>query len=347
MHFLEIKDHLEALLTDMAYSSIQHIGSTSIPHLAASPTIDVAIIVKRANVRPTIDALVSKGDFIDTGDQRVEGIWRVQDPIQNPRQEIYVCEDDAVSMQNLLLLRDTLRQNETLRNEYSALKLDLASKSTDLNTYTAAKHAAIQNILQASNPPSPSAPPGSQKTIYNRFPPISTPRLLLREFLPADNIPFFQLESQDEVARYQTWPPRSLPQSTEEVTKTINSSYALPRTIFELAVTLNDAFIGRVGANVQRPTSDNTEAEAKSTAHTDLWFSFLPEVQGRGYATEAVEAFIPLLGSGLELEIECDPRNRGSWRLAERLGFKRISCVERAFECKGEWVGSLVYRKDV
>jgi RimJ/RimL family protein N-acetyltransferase len=49
----------------------------------------------------------------------------------------------------------------------------------------------------------------------------------------------------------------------------------------------------------------------------------------------------------VELEIECDPRNRGSRKLAERLGFEKISCVERAYESKGEWVGSLVYRKVV
>ncbi len=44
--------------------------------------------------------------------------------------------------------------------------------------------------------------------------------------------------------------------------------------------------------------------------------------------------------------VECDPRNEPSWRLAERLGFERQSLTERAFECKGEWVGSLVYRRE-
>jgi RimJ/RimL family protein N-acetyltransferase len=47
----------------------------------------------------------------------------------------------------------------------------------------------------------------------------------------------------------------------------------------------------------------------------------------------------------IELEIECDPRNTGSWKLAERLGFSKHSLTERAWESKGEWVDSLVYRK--
>lgn len=93
--------------------------------------------------------------------------------------------------------------------------------------------------------------------------------------------------------------------------------------------------------------------------HVSLWFSLLPSMQGKGLATEAVEAFVDEMarrerdgkeGSGevqMELEIECDPRNAGSRKLAERLGFRKESEVEEAFECKGEMVGSVVYRKAV
>jgi RimJ/RimL family protein N-acetyltransferase len=49
----------------------------------------------------------------------------------------------------------------------------------------------------------------------------------------------------------------------------------------------------------------------------------------------------------MELEIECDPRNTGSWKLAERLGFEKHSLTKNVQEIKGEWVDSLVYRKTV
>ncbi len=91
------------------------------------------------------------------------------------------------------------------------------------------------------------------------------------------------------------------------------------------------AFIGRVGAWI---------ADGKAS----LWFSFMPSAQGKGYAMEAMWPFIRLLGP-VGLEMECDPRNVGSWRLAQRLGFLRESLTENAMEIKGEWVGSLVYRK--
>jgi RimJ/RimL family protein N-acetyltransferase len=74
----------------------------------------------------------------------------------------------------------------------------------------------------------------------------------------------------------------------------------------------------------------------------------MPKWQGRGFATEAVEKFIEVLGTKpLELDIECDPRNTGSVNMAKRLGFEKISFRERAYESKGEWVDSLVFRKVV
>ncbi|KAJ6531587.1 hypothetical protein DFH09DRAFT_1093054 [Mycena vulgaris] len=45
------------------------------------------------------------------------------------------------------------------------------------------------------------------------------------------------------------------------------------------------------------------------------------------------------------LVIECDPRNVRSSRLAERAGFVLESVTEKAFECKGEWVGTMVYSR--
>ena len=122
--------------------------------------------------------------------------------------------------------------------------------------------------------------------------------------------------------------------------------------------------VGRVGCrkSLVRVGDDGeggAGAKGVKRVHVDLWFSLLPAVQGRGLATEAVEAFVEEVvrrerdgeeGAGevlVELEIECDPRNTGSRRLAERLGFGKEREVEEAFECKGEMVGSVVYTKAV
>ncbi|KAF2490668.1 hypothetical protein BU16DRAFT_531108 [Lophium mytilinum] len=121
-------------------------------------------------------------------------------------------------------------------------------------------------------------------------------------------------------------------ESKEQVGNAIEAQTVTPRKMYELAVTQEERFIGRIGAFVK-------------DGHADIWYSFMPAVQGKGFATEAVEAFLPELGDGLTLEIECDPRNELSRKLGLRLGFKEMGRVEKVEFCKGEWVDSLVMQR--
>ncbi|KAL1591998.1 hypothetical protein SLS60_011590 [Paraconiothyrium brasiliense] len=337
-YFLKIKARLESLLTSTPYTSIEHVGSTSVPLLAAKPIIDIDIIVSRENVAPAISVLVAAG-FTSLGELGIVDRWCVKDPEQEPARNIYVCVDGAFQTRNHLAVRDTLRQNAALREEYASVKLELAAKGTNIVDYVEAKSGVVEKILRAAGVLSEEEMQavGRANRKGERFGATKTARLVLREFVLGDEEAFLGLEGREEVVRYQTWAPRTKEQAREEVARIIRGSAAVPRTHVELAVEHEGRFIGRVGANVKR----------EGKAHADLWFSFLPEVQGQGFATEAMEAFIPLLGTALELEIECDPRNTGSWKLAERLGFDEFELTERVFECKGEWVDSLVYRKQV
>ncbi|KAF2758589.1 acetyltransferase [Pseudovirgaria hyperparasitica] len=175
----------------------------------------------------------------------------------------------------------------------------------------------------------------------------TTPRLSLREFTANDVDSFYALESNPANARYQTWEPRTRQQSSKLVDEAINSILIQPRRVIELVVetgceTETPRFIGRVGCMI----ADNI---------ANLWFSFLPAAQGKGYATEAVRALITFLHDAPAgnlvafetLQIECDPRNTGSRRIAERLGFQKISEELNVYKCKGELVGSVVYETGI
>jgi RimJ/RimL family protein N-acetyltransferase len=179
-----------------------------------------------------------------------------------------------------------------------------------------------------------------------RISPITTQRLLLREFRITDIQNFYNLDSLEESARYQDWYPKTMKVCFWQVISAIQDSRAIPRSTFELIVEKDECMVGRVGASISHVSHNDKSSPG---IHFNLWYSFFPSAQGKGYATEAMTAFIGELvkrqEGDVELEIECDPRNRGSWRLAERLGFERISCVERAYESKGEWVGSVVLRR--
>jgi RimJ/RimL family protein N-acetyltransferase len=178
-------------------------------------------------------------------------------------------------------------------------------------------------------------------------------RLILREITLDDVEHIYALDSLPENARYQTWPPRTRDEAENFVHENIHSATESPRVFVEQAVLIPmsnsdedmpPTFIGRVGAHI--------DAAARTA---ELWFSFMPSAQGRGYATEAVAALIEMLRAERDAEraphfnrllIECDPRNTRSSRLAERAGFVMESCTENVFECKGEWVGSMVYIRE-
>ncbi|KAF8194402.1 acyl-CoA N-acyltransferase [Mycena galopus ATCC 62051] len=191
-------------------------------------------------------------------------------------------------------------------------------------------------------------------------------RLTLREITLDDVEHIYALDSIPENARYQTWPPRTRDEAENVVHQAIYCATESPRVFVEQVVFVpipipipipvlipssggdtppEPTFIGRVGAHI--------DAAARTA---ELWFSFMPSAQGRGYATEAVAALVEMLRAERDagrvphfdcLLIECDPRNTRSSRLAERAGFVLQSCTENAFECKGEWVGSLVYGREV
>ncbi len=357
-HFQALESELRSILVWVQYIAIEHVGSTAVPGLAAKPIIDVDIIVARENVQPAITALVTQGRFDYLGELGIVDRHAFRHPPDLRSCNIYVCVDGAAQTRNHLGLRDTLRRDEKLRDEYARLKLDLASKETNIIDYTEAKSEVIQKILNASNILSEDELIAINTANHNteRFKALHTRRLLLREFVARDANGYFELEGNEENARYQDWPPRTVEQSRQLVLDNIRCREALPRTIVELAVEHQGHFVGRVGAKIQPHVLDRTSNEITTTQilSINLWFSFLPAIQGKGLATEAMTAFIDALVNRrlhapdirrLEFEIECDPRNERSWKLAERLGFARHSLTLRAWESKGEWVDSLVYRK--
>ncbi|KAF2475455.1 acyl-CoA N-acyltransferase [Lindgomyces ingoldianus] len=345
-HFERIKSTLKLFLSEVDVLSIEHVGSTSVPGLAAKPIIDIDIIVTKENLDDAVSALVRHGEFTYLGELGIVDRHALRDPDQRPPRNIYVCVDGAFQTRNHLSVRDTLRSNPELRDEYGQIKLQLAALDLNIVDYIDAKSSIIQKILTKAGllATEELAAIHAVNKKGHRQGAIKTNRLVLREFVMKDVAPFHALESIPEVVRYQTFEPRTLEQAKEEVVKIIQNSCVTPRAHFELAVVHEGNFIGRVGALLKRT---DEHGEALNLPHANLWFSFIPESHGKGFATEAMRAFIPVLPSPNILEIECDPRNTGSWKMAERLGFKKVSLTEKAYECKGEWVDSLVYQKTV
>jgi GrpB-like predicted nucleotidyltransferase (UPF0157 family) len=131
------------------FVSIEHVGSTSVPGLAAKPVIDVDIIVEAVNVNAASGVLVGLG-FEPRGELGIPQRWAFWEPDRLVGTNTYVVVDGSLALRNHLLVRDTLRADGELRAEYAKVKRAVGATATDIYGYGAAKNATIQRILTAA-----------------------------------------------------------------------------------------------------------------------------------------------------------------------------------------------------
>jgi len=122
---------------------IDHIGSTSVPGLAAKPIIDIDLSVPDvADEAAYLDQLLAAGYRLRV---REPGHLMVRTPTLDV--QVHICASGSEWERRHLLFRDWLRTDATDRAAYAALKVELASREwPDMNGYAAAKGALISEI---------------------------------------------------------------------------------------------------------------------------------------------------------------------------------------------------------
>ncbi|GAA1683304.1 GrpB family protein [Fodinicola feengrottensis] len=133
---------------DVPVVAIEHVGSTSVPGLAAKPVIDCDIIVAPADVEAASAVLVGLG-FRPLGELGIPRRWAFKEPARLAGTNTYVIVEGALSLRNHLCVRDVLRSNAALREEYAAVKLRVAATAANIDEYGRGKNATIQRILAA------------------------------------------------------------------------------------------------------------------------------------------------------------------------------------------------------
>ncbi len=167
---------------------------------------------------------------------------------------------------------------------------------------------------------------------------LRTARLLLREFVEEDWPALHDVESRPDVARYQSFAPRTAEESHAYVRGAIADAAEEPRRTYDLAVLLatEGRLIGRCGLG-------RTEAAPREAV---LWYTLHPAAWGRGYGTEAARAVIGFGFRQLELHriwADCDPENTASYRVLEKLGMRREGHLRENAWVDGAWADSLIY----
>jgi len=128
---------------------IEHVGSTSVPGLAAKPVIDLDIVVAAIDVTAASDVLVSLG-FRRLGELGIPHRWAFKEPTRLGATNTYVVEAGSLALRNHLAVRDTLRANSALRAEYSAVKKRVGAGAANIDEYGQGKNSTVQMILAAA-----------------------------------------------------------------------------------------------------------------------------------------------------------------------------------------------------
>jgi GrpB-like predicted nucleotidyltransferase (UPF0157 family) len=149
--FEKVAAQLTAALASVPVVAIEHVGSTSVPGLAAKPILDIDVIVERHVVGQAIAALEAIG-YTHRGDLGVTDREAFLAPDDDPARHVYVCVAGTLHVRNHLAVRDALRASPQLRDRYARTKLRLAGDpDVDIDRYIAGKSAVLQDILSASD----------------------------------------------------------------------------------------------------------------------------------------------------------------------------------------------------
>ena len=147
--FAEVAEVLRSALADVPSAQVEHVGSTSVPGLAAKPILDIDVIVDADDAPAAVAALESVG-YVHRGDLGVAGREAFRAPGE-PRRNVYVCTAGTTHVRNHLAVRDVLRSREDLRDAYAAAKHALAGDpAMDIDTYVAGKSGVLQEVLEVS-----------------------------------------------------------------------------------------------------------------------------------------------------------------------------------------------------
>lgn len=149
--FAELGGRLRLALGEVALR-IDHIGSTSVPGLAAKPVIDIQVSVARLEpVDPFRVPLDGLGYLYRANNpERTKRYFR--EPPGEPRTHIHVRRAGSFSEQFPLLFRDYLRINTDTAAEYAAVKRRLAAQFPhDGQAYTNAKTSFCWEIIHRAD----------------------------------------------------------------------------------------------------------------------------------------------------------------------------------------------------
>jgi GrpB-like predicted nucleotidyltransferase (UPF0157 family) len=128
---------------------IEHVGSTSVPGLAAKPIIDMTVVVARRDDVPEAIARLATLGYQHRGNLGIEDREAFDEPAGLPRHNLYVCPEGTIGIVNQVAVREYLRANPEAADRYGELKKRLAAQfPDDIESYVFGKTDFVLDVLR-------------------------------------------------------------------------------------------------------------------------------------------------------------------------------------------------------
>jgi GrpB-like predicted nucleotidyltransferase (UPF0157 family) len=131
--------------------TIEHVGSTSVPGLAAKAIVDILVVVQDStNESAYLPQLEAAGYVLRVREPE----WHEHRMFRTPENNVHVHIYSAgcPEIQRNLIFRDRLRRNDEDRRRYEQTKRELAAHDwDDMNEYAQAKTQVIESIIDAAS----------------------------------------------------------------------------------------------------------------------------------------------------------------------------------------------------
>lgn len=137
---------------------------------------------------------------------------------------------------------------------------------------------------------------------------LETERLILRKYRDSDLQDLYEYLSDAEVLKFEPYKPMSIDEVKENLAWRMSTDEMIAIESKEEQKMIGNIYLGK---------RDFDTLELGFVLNRKYW--------GKGYAAESCRALLKLaFDTGIHrIYAECDPQNGASWRLLERLGFRR------------------------
>ncbi|QFY62062.1 GrpB family protein [Rhizobium grahamii] len=147
--FIEVRAELEPVLSDLA-PVFHHVGSTSVPGLAAKPKIDLhAAFTEQQALPVAIERIKGLPVYTFHGDKYNDQSWAFTSGKGSYGARLYLCTSDNAVLRDRIIFRDYLRAHRERADAYAALKLRLMGEANDdWSYYTGGKTDFVRETLR-------------------------------------------------------------------------------------------------------------------------------------------------------------------------------------------------------